>query len=69
MPSLRFKIVIAKKNDKQTQPDMPGLLQRMKRGLQTYLRSLFNSDALPYFLAPVIFLAMMYLEWLYLLVL
>ena len=67
MPSLRFKIVIAKKNDVPKRPD--SLLQSFKRSVKRYYYKLAGSDALPYFMAPVIFLAMMYLEWLYLLVL
>lgn len=64
MPTLRFKINISKKTDKPIRNKISQ--QNFRHTLKKYFHKLFNSDSLPYIMAPLLFFAMMYLEWLYL---
>jgi len=64
MPTLRFKVNLSKKPEKPVRKATQSynLMQRLKNILKRFS----NHDSLPYFMAPVIFMVLMYLEWLYL---
>jgi len=67
MPTLRFKIVTLKKPAKATHQNKTP--ENFFQTLKNFSNKLINSDSLPYIMAPLIFFAMMYLEWIYLLLL
>ncbi len=67
MSTLRFKIVLAKKRQASAQPT--AFLSNFKQAVKKTFNRLINSDLLPYLMAPVVFLVLMYLEWLYLVIL
>jgi hypothetical protein len=64
MPTLRFKIILSKKKEGSTLADTH--LSDLKRIIAKLFNRFVNSDLLPYMMAPLAFLALMYLEWLYL---
>ncbi|PTN12297.1 hypothetical protein SAMN05216302_102519 [Nitrosomonas aestuarii] len=64
MPTLRFKIITLKKPAKAAKQN--NILKSFFQTLKNSFNKLINSDSLPYIMAPLIFLGMMYLEWLYL---
>lgn len=64
MPTLRFKIILSKKKEGSTLADTH--LNDLKRIIAKLFNRFVNSDLLPYMMAPLAFLALMYLEWLYL---
>lgn len=64
MPTLRFKIILSKKKEESTLADTH--LSDLKRIIAKLFNRFVNSDLLPYMMAPLAFLALMYLEWLYL---
>lgn len=64
MPTLRVRVNLSKKREKPAKKatQSHSLTQTFKNIFMRFI----NHDSLPYFMAPVIFLALMYLEWLYL---
>jgi len=64
MPTLRYKITVTKKSQKPVKYN--NKVHHSTYNLKTLFYKLINSAALPYIMAPLIFLAMMYVEWLYL---
>jgi hypothetical protein len=64
MPTLRFKINLSKKREVSAQTDTH--FCNLKQTIKKLFNLFINSDLLPYVMAPLVFLALMYLEWLYL---
>jgi len=64
MPTLRLKVNLSKKQEKSARKaaHTDNLTQKFKN----FFKRFINYESLPYLMAPVIFLALMYLEWLYL---
>jgi len=67
MPTLRFKINLSKKKEASAQTDTH--LRNLKQTIKKLFNQFINSDLLPYVMAPLAFLVLMYLEWLYLTIL
>jgi len=67
MPTLRFKINLSKKREAFAQTDTH--LCNLKQTTKKLFNQFINSDLLPYVMAPLAFLVLMYLEWLYLTIL
>lgn len=67
MPTLRFKINLSKKKEVTAQAGT--YLCDLKQAIKKLFNRLVSSDLLPYVMAPLVFLALMYLEWLYLTIL
>jgi hypothetical protein len=67
MPTLRFKINLSKKKEASAQTDTH--LRNLKQTIRKLFNQFINSDLLPYVMAPLAFLVLMYLEWLYLTIL
>ncbi len=67
MPTLRFKIILARKAQASVRSVTP--LPNFKQTVKKTFNRLISSDSLPYLVAPLVFLVLMYLEWLYLIIL
>ncbi|MCP5245490.1 MAG: hypothetical protein H6937_05895 [Burkholderiales bacterium] len=67
MPTLRFKIILSKKKEVSAQAGTH--LRDLKQAIKKLFNRFASSDLLPYVMAPLVFLALMYLEWLYLIIL
>jgi len=67
MPTLRFKINLSKKRETSAQTDTH--LCDLKQTIKKLFNQFITSDLMPYVMAPLAFLVLMYLEWLYLTIL